>query len=189
MRYVLVFATAALAIAGCARNEGEQAAPEPPAEATAPEASSAEVSRTAMLAPTQGNQASGSLTLTAHDGGVMITGQITGLEPNSEHGFHVHENGDCSAPDASSAGSHFNPTNQPHGDPSGDAHHAGDAPNIRADAQGTAEVNIHMEGVTLGDGGPNDIAGRAIVVHEKADDYTTQPSGDSGARIACGVIG
>lgn len=141
----------------------------------------------ATLKATAGNTASGMLDLTQTTGGVKITGAIRGLSPNSHHGFHVHENGDCSAPDAKSAGGHFDPTHYPHGKPMGPPHHAGDMPNIDADAKGVATVDVTVNGVTLG-GGPTSVLNRAIVVHENADDYKTQPSGDSGSRIACGVI-
>ncbi len=141
----------------------------------------------ATLKATAGNTANGMLDLTQTTGGVKITGTIRGLSPNSHHGFHVHENGDCSAPDAKSAGGHFDPTHYPHGKPMGPPHHAGDMPNIDADAKGVATVDVTVNGVTLG-GGPTSVLNRAIVVHENADDYKTQPSGDSGSRIACGVI-
>ena len=144
--------------------------------------------RHASLAPTKGNEAKGDLTLTQRDGAVEISGQLTGLKPNTEHGFHIHENGDCSAPDASSAGAHFNPTNQPHGKPGSGAHHEGDMQAVRSDDSGVASVDVRAIGATLGDGSPADVVGKAIVLHEKPDDYTTQPSGDSGDRIACGVI-
>jgi Cu-Zn family superoxide dismutase len=141
----------------------------------------------ATLAPTQGNKAAGTVELIPVDGAVRLTGTITGLEPNSEHGFHVHEKGDCSAPDASSAGGHFNPTSQVHGNPASPPHHAGDTPNLLADAQGNAQVNATLEGVTVGSG-PNDLLGKALVLHAKVDDYKSQPAGNSGSRIACGVI-
>ncbi len=92
------------------------------------------------------------------------------------------------APDASSAGGHFNPTNAQHGDPHSGMHHGGDMLNAKSDAQGVAQVDVVASGVSLGSGAPNDVRGKAIVMHEKRDDYKTQPSGDSGARIACGVI-
>ncbi len=164
------------------------ATPAPPETVTSPGTPQVPEAR-ATLAPTQGNQAAGQLTLIAEDaGGVRVIGAIQGLAPNSVHGIHIHEKGDCSAPDASSAGAHFNPGDEPHGDPEGTAHHAGDMPNITADAQGNAMVSLHVPGVGLGGDGPGDAMGKAIVVHEKADDYKTQPAGDSGARIACGVI-
>ena len=105
---------------------------------------------------------------------------------------HIHQNGDCSAPDGSSAGDHFNPTGAPHGNPTGDdagaQHHAGDMPNVTADDKGNARVDLRVQGVTLGDGGENDVLGKAVIVHADADDYSSQPSGNAGARIACGVI-
>jgi Cu-Zn family superoxide dismutase len=101
----------------------------------------------------------------------------------------VHEKGDCSAPDASSAGGHFNPTSQPHGNPkAGGPRHLGDMVNLRADAKGTAKVDVAIEGAGLHTGRPNDVVGKAIVVHQKPDDYKSQPSGNSGNRVACGVI-
>lgn len=143
----------------------------------------------AELAPTQGNRARGTLTLSPDNRGLRISGSIANLRANGEHGFHVHAVGDCSAADASSAGDHFNPGNHNHGNPmSGAARHAGDMPNIKADARGTATVSFRLAGVTLGDGGEADVLGKAIVVHADADDYASQPAGNAGARIACGVI-
>jgi len=117
-----------------------------------------------------------------------LTGSLQGLKPDSEFGFHIHEKGDCSAPDASSAGAHFNPTNAQHGNPQGESHHAGDMLNAKSDAQGSAQVDTIANGVSLDSGVPNGVRGKAIVLHEKADDYASQPAGNSGARIACGVI-
>ena len=143
----------------------------------------------ATLQPVGDTTANGRLLLTADANGVRITGSIVGLAPNAEHGFHVHEVGDCGGDGASNAGGHFNPTQQPHGNPvGGTTHHAGDIPNLMSDAQGNASVEVVVPGLTLGDGGANDVMGKAIIVHEKRDDYATQPSGDSGARIACGTI-
>jgi superoxide dismutase, Cu-Zn family len=142
----------------------------------------------AQLAPTQGNTVSGSLALTAVEGAVRISGAIQGLKPTGEYGFHIHEKGDCSAPDASSAGGHFNPTNAQHGNPAGETHHTGDMLNARSDENGVAQVDSQAKGATLHSGQPTDVLGKAIVLHEKADDYTTQPSGNSRSRIACGVI-
>lgn len=140
------------------------------------------------LVATAGNSASGSLTLATEGGGVRITGELAGLAAAGEHGFHIHENGDCSAADASSAGGHFNPTAMPHGRPDSGQHHAGDMYNIVADAEGKARVDSLAMGVVIGGGGSTDVTGKAIVLHTKGDDYTSQPAGDSGDRIACGVI-
>lgn len=142
----------------------------------------------ANLAGASGSLVSGKLTLMPMGGGVHVNGDIGGLVPGSSHGFHVHEKGDCSAADASGAGGHFNPTGNVHGKAEASMHHAGDIDNILADASGVAHVNAHLMGVTLGGGASDDIAGRALVVHAAPDDYQTQPSGNSGARIACGVI-
>src|SRR3546814_10339309 len=130
----------------------------------------------------------GKLSMTPMGDGVHITGQIGGLGAGQTHAIHVHEKGDCSAADASSAGGHFNPTGSPHGRAGTPTHHAGDMDNLTANAQGVADVNIHLAGVTLGGGAANDIAGRAVIVHAAPDDYTSQPSGNAGARVACGVI-
>jgi len=116
-----------------------------------------------------------------------VTAHVAGLTPGA-HGFHIHEKGDCSAPDGTSAGGHFNPGAQAHGRSGHGAHHAGDTDNIVADAKGVARIDAHVSGVTLGGGAANDIAGRAVIVHAAADDYTTQPTGNAGARVACGVI-
>jgi Cu-Zn family superoxide dismutase len=140
------------------------------------------------LAPTAGNSVAGSLTLTAVRNGVRVEGRITGLAPGSTHGFHIHEKGDCSAPDGSSAGGHFNPTGMAHGNPVIPPHHAGDIPNQIADAQGAVKVEVIVNGVSLGTGAANDVVGRSVIVHAERDDYTSQPAGNSGARVACGVI-
>ena len=159
-----------------------------PADAPPPAAEPPAAGATAQLTPTSGHTASGTLALAAEGDSVRLTGTLQGLPPNSEFGFHIHEKGDCSAPDASSAGGHFNPTNAQHGNPQGAAHHAGDMLNAKSDASGAAQVDVVATGVSLTSGQPNDVHGKAVVLHEKADDYASQPAGNSGARIACGVI-
>ncbi len=146
------------------------------------------IEASATLAPTEGHNAAGTVTLRAQPDGVHIVGRLEGVTSGTTHGFHVHEVGDCSAPDASSAGPHFNPAGHAHGHPGQGEHHVGDMPNLVADDAGVLQVDVTIPGATLRDGGSNDIAGRALVLHAQADDYVTQPSGDSGARIACGVI-
>jgi Cu-Zn family superoxide dismutase len=143
---------------------------------------------TVNLASASASLVSGKLALTPMAGGVHVVGTVGGLAPGSAHGFHVHEKGDCSAVDASTAGGHFNPAGMPHGRAGSGPHHAGDMDNIVADADGVAQVDVHLMGVTLGDGGADDIAGRAFVVHGAPDDYTSQPAGNAGPRVACGVI-
>jgi len=140
---------------------------------------------TATLAPTAGNTTAGSVTFTQNGDKVTVNAKLTGLAPGG-HGFHIHEKGDCSAPDAMSAGGHFNPTGKPHGAPDAD-HHAGDMPMLQADASGNATLTTDLKGIGIGSG-PGDIVGKAVIVHKDADDYKTQPTGNSGARVACGVI-
>ena len=183
MRALLIALTASSALAACSSTP-----PAAPATPAAPPAQSTAQSARANLASASGSLVSGQLTFAPMGDGVHLSGTVGGLPPNSTHGIHVHEKGDCSAADASSAGGHFNPTASAHGRASAPAHHAGDMDNIVANADGVAQVNIHLMGVTLGGGAANDIAGRALVVHAAPDDYATQPSGNSGARVACGVI-
>jgi Cu-Zn family superoxide dismutase len=141
---------------------------------------------TATLAPTAGNAAAGTVTFMQHGDKVMVSAKVSGLAPGG-HGFHIHEKGDCSAPDGMSAGGHFNPTGKPHGAPDAADHHAGDMPMLQADASGNATLTIELAGLSIG-GGAADIVGKAVIVHKDADDYKTQPTGNSGARLACGVI-
>jgi superoxide dismutase, Cu-Zn family len=141
---------------------------------------------TATIAPTAGNAAKGTVTFTQQVDKVTVTAQVSGLSPGG-HGFHVHEKGDCSAPDATSAGGHFNPTGKPHGAPDAGEHHAGDLPMLQADANGNATLTADVSGLAIG-GGAGDIVGKSVAVHKDVDDYKTQPAGNSGARIGCGVI-
>jgi Cu-Zn family superoxide dismutase len=144
-------------------------------------------SAVATLSPTQGNSASGTVTFEGVDGGVAVVARVKGLKPNSVHGFHVHEKGDCSSPDGSSAGGHFNPAGAPHGPQEG-PHHAGDMPALRSDANGMAEAKFTLVGLSIGSG-QADVLNRAVIVHAQPDDYKTQPTGNSGGRIACGIVG
>lgn len=140
----------------------------------------------AVLHPTKGNTTSGIVWFETVEGGIKVTAHVSGLSPG-HHGFHIHEYGDCTADNATSAGGHFNPTNMPHSGPSAGKRHIGDLGNIEADKNG----NAHLEVVDplLSFSGPNSIIGRGVIVHEKADDLKTQPTGDAGGRLACGVIG
>jgi Cu-Zn family superoxide dismutase len=141
------------------------------------------------MAPASGSQVSGQVAVSRSAGGILFQGRLANLAPGSEHGFHVHEIGDCSAPDASSAGDHFNPSSSVHGNPLDGRHHAGDLPNLIADGKGELLIDVVSRDLELGSGSVADIAGRALVLHAQPDDYTTQPAGASGERIACGVIG
>lgn len=162
----------------------------PPAPMTDPAADTSMPAAAAMatLAATEGNTAGGELRFEADNGGVRISGQVSGLTAGREHGFHVHETGDCSAPDATSAGGHFNPADTAHGRVGAGEHHAGDTNNLTADGQGMATVDARLEGATLGDGSATDVIGRGVIVHADPDDYATQPTGNAGGRLACGVI-
>lgn len=140
----------------------------------------------AELKPTTGNATAGTVRFVQHGDVVMVMGRISGLKPGQEHGFHVHEKGDCSSGDGMSTGGHFNPTGKPHG-PQDSDHHVGDLPALKADAAGNAAVQFHLLGVTVGSGA-TDIVGRGLIVHAQPDDYKTQPTGNAGARIACAVI-
>jgi Cu-Zn family superoxide dismutase len=141
----------------------------------------------AQLQPKSGSAVAGTISFSPQGQQLRVVARVSGLTPNQEHGFHVHEKGDCSAADATSAGGHFNPTARPHG-PQGMPHHGGDMPSLKADAEGKVDTSFVIDGVALGTGGATDLVGRAVVVHAKPDDYTTQPTGNSGGRIACGVI-
>ncbi len=146
----------------------------------------------AVLYPAEGEKITGLVTFTEVADGVRVDANITGLTPG-KHGFHVHEFGDCSSADgsaaaASAAGDHFNPAKQPHGAPDAAERHEGDMGNIEADASGIAKLNYIDHTLSLHDG-EKSVIGRSVIVHAKADDLKSQPSGDAGARIACGVIG
>lgn len=120
--------------------------------------------------------------------GVRFEGLVSGLPPNGKHGFHVHAKGDCSAPDATSAGDHFTPVGKKHGSPGDPQSHAGDLGNITADAKGVARVEIDASRLTLNGNVPLTIDGKSLLVHAKPDDFKSQPSGAAGERIACGII-
>ena len=140
----------------------------------------------AVLYPTQGSSVKGTITFTKTGDGVQVEGEVTGLTPG-KHGFHVHEFGDVTSPDGTSAGGHFNPTGHKHGAPDSDERHAGDFGNIEAGQDGTAKVSFVDKKITLD--GATSILGRGLVVHAKADDLKSQPSGEAGDRVAVGVIG
>lgn len=141
----------------------------------------------AALKPTQGSKAFGEATFEQVGDKVRVVVFAQGLKPDQEHGLHIHEAGDCSAPDAMSAKGHFNPTGKPHGHPTSAERHAGDLPALKADKQGRARIEVEVDVITLR-AGPTSIIGRSVIIHADPDDYKTQPTGNSGARIACGVI-
>ncbi len=142
---------------------------------------------TATLESTKGNAAKGEVSFAQVGDKVVVTAAITGLKPNAEHGFHVHEMGDCSSGDGLSAGGHFNPLAKPHAAHGSAAHHAGDLPSLKADAYGNASLRFETGALAVGSG-PTDVVGRGLIVHRDPDDFTTQPTGNAGPRLACAVI-
>jgi Cu-Zn family superoxide dismutase len=170
MRICLTASLLALSIAGVAH-----AAP----------ATNAEVE----LKPTAGSTTTGSVRFKQQGDQLQIDADIAGLAPGV-HGFHIHEKGDCSAPDGTSAGGHFNPGSTQHGGPQNAAHHGGDFGNITADASGKATLHLSVptSQISLDSGAANSIIGRGVIVHADADDFVTQPTGNSGKRLACGVV-
>jgi Cu-Zn family superoxide dismutase len=141
----------------------------------------------AQLQATTGNSTSGSASFVQAGGKVLVSGEVRGLKPNAEHGFHVHEKGDCSSGDGMSTGGHFNPAGAPHGNHGMGVHHAGDLPSLKADASGVARFSFESSTIAVGSGA-NDIVGKGLIVHRDPDDYKTQPTGNAGPRLACAVI-
>jgi Cu-Zn family superoxide dismutase len=174
---------------GCSSPKQESAqsgaADQGTAESMPQGAPAAAVAAVCELAPTAGNQVEGTVTFTPGPDGITVRAVVTGLTPGL-HGFHIHEFGDCSAPDGSSAGGHLNPDGMPHGGPDSPQRHEGDLGNLEADSTGTAHYERTDRHIALE--GETSIIGHAIIVHAQADDFTTQPTGAAGARVACGVI-
>ena len=141
----------------------------------------------AKLEPTKGNSVSGLVQFAQRGDKVVVSGEIVGLAPNSEHGFHIHEKGDCSSGDGMSTGGHFNPTGKAHGAHDQSEHHAGDLVSLKADTSGVAKFSFESTSITVGSG-VTDVFGHGLIVHRDADDFKTQPTGNSGPRVACAVI-
>jgi Cu-Zn family superoxide dismutase len=140
----------------------------------------------AVLHPTEGNDVHGIVLFEHTADGVQLTADVSGLAPG-QHGFHIHALGDCSAPDGTSAGGHFNPEDMPHGGPLVAERHVGDMGNLGADSTRSAHYQRTDRLLTLN--GPHSIIGRAVIVHAEPDDMRSQPTGAAGGRVACGVIG
>jgi Cu-Zn family superoxide dismutase len=169
MRKIFVLAAVAAALSAC------QSTPD-----VAPRA-------TAALQPTKGNKAFGEATFEQVGDKVRVVLFAQNLPPEREVGFHIHEAGDCSSGDGMSAKGHFNPFGKPHGNPQSSERHAGDLPALKVAKNGRARLDVTVEGISIGQG-PGDIVGRGLIIHADPDDYKTQPTGNAGARIACGVI-
>ncbi|MBI3376355.1 MAG: superoxide dismutase family protein [Betaproteobacteria bacterium] len=170
MRKVFLALAIAVALSGCAgtgTGEGPRA--------------------TAQLQPTKGNSTSGIVEFVQVGSKVRVSANVTGLKPGQEHGFHVHESGDCSSGDGMSAKGHFNPHGKPHGHGGTTERHAGDMPNLKADANGNASTSVELDVIAVA-AGPASVVGRGVIVHVQPDDYKSQPVGNAGARMACGVV-
>lgn len=168
-KHVWAMACSVAFVSGCAMMEEK----EPTASAT--------------LEPRSGSNVRGTVTFIQQGDVVRVSGTVTGHSKGPK-GFHIHAMGDCSAHDAMSAGGHFNPTNSKHGGPYSDIKHAGDLGNINFNAAGEAKFNFVVGDISVRSGRPNDIVGRALMVHAQADDLKTDPTGNAGGRVACGVI-
>jgi|SRR5687767_9848011 superoxide dismutase, Cu-Zn family len=142
---------------------------------------------TAQLQPTKGNKTFGEATFEQVGDKVRVVVFVQGLKPDQEHGLHIHEVGDCSSGDGMSTKGHFNPFGKPHAAHNSPNRHAGDLPSLKANKQGRANVQVDLDIITV-TAGPASVVGRGLIVHADPDDYKTQPTGNAGARLACGVI-
>lgn len=142
---------------------------------------------TATLEPRSGSSMGGQGTFTRDGNRVVLVLDVTGV-PAGTHAVHLHEKGDCSAPDASSAGPHWNPTEEPHGEWASTPHHLGDVGNLEVDEGGKGTLRLSTDRWEVGTGGAHDIVGKALVVHATRDDFVSQPAGAAGGRIGCGVV-
>jgi Cu-Zn family superoxide dismutase len=169
MKKILAVSVAAVLLAAC------ETIPDEPLRATA------------QLVPTKGSKTFGEATFEQAGAKVHVTVFVQGLKPGQEHGLHIHEVGDCSSGDGMSTKGHFNPHGKPHGQPTSGERHAGDLPALKAGKDGRAKIDVEMDVITVGPGAAS-VIGRGLIVHAQPDDYKTQPTGNAGARIACGVI-
>lgn len=144
-------------------------------------------SATANLQPTRGNATAGTVQFVQVGDVVKVSGSVSGLKPGAEHGFHIHEKGDCSSGDGMSTGGHFNPGGKPHGHHGKGDHHTGDLPSLKADANGVATFSFESPSIRVGSSA-HDVVGKGLIVHRDPDDYSTQPTGNAGPRLACAVI-
>jgi Cu-Zn family superoxide dismutase len=174
-----------LALGACAPEE-EAVEPEAPAPEAVEEAAPAELVAVAALQPRADQTVVGTMTFTEGADGVTIVARFE-QAPSGTHGLHIHEVGDCSSDDFKSAGGHFNPTGMPHGSPDDAERHAGDLGNIEVGEDGVGELTLVSDMITVAEG-ESSVIGRGVILHEKADDFETQPTGDAGSRLACGVV-
>ena len=183
-RWLALAAVLSLVAAGCAKKE-EVATPQP-AEAPMVEPAEESMVAVAELAPRADTSVTGMVKFSQQGDSVSITAHIEGAPPGM-HGFHIHEIGDCSSDDFKSAGGHFNPSDTVHGGPDNPDRHEGDLGNIEIGEDGSGHLELTSSLITVSEG-PNSVVGRGVILHEKADDLVSQPTGAAGSRIACGVV-
>lgn len=189
----LLILSAALVFTACASNkpkptdEPSDTAPMEETTAAETQADSATSSANASLEPKSDTTTTGTANFTQSEGKVTLELTVENA-PEGTHAVHLHETGDCSAEDASSAGGHWNPTGSQHGRFGENGFHLGDIGNLEVAADGTGKLTFSTDHWSIGSGEENDITGKAIIVHAGVDDFTTQPTGNAGGRIACGVV-
>jgi len=187
IKFLTVIIILAIFLPGCQQNTERQMPPASSDTSDTAMNSQPEITKAvAELHGTKGNNVTGTVTFTKEANGIRVVADVTGLEPG-KHGFHIHEYGDCSSDDGSSAGGHFNPDNVKHGASTDSVRHVGDLGNIEAGQDGNAHLEITDS--LLSFSGPHSIIGRGVIVHGGEDDLTSQPSGNAGPRVACAVIG
>lgn len=180
--------TIMLMIVSCAGQSDMEQTSDMPESSNQMDSSEEEITElVSILHPTVGNDVNGVVRFFETDEGIRVVAEVYDLAPNSTHGFHIHEYGDCSALDGTTAGGHFNPFDAEHGGPDSEERHVGDLGNITVDQNGFAQLDITDSMISFD--GPASIIGRGIIVHEGEDDFETQPTGAAGSRLSCGVIG
>ncbi len=186
-----VLVIAGVGVGGCKKESDEplvqesetaNAAPTPAMEATP--MMTTQVAAAQLSGP---GGVGGVVSFTQEAGDVHVVAKVQGAKPGS-HGIHLHAGGVCEPPDFKSAGDHFNPTGAPHGGPDAAQHHAGDFGNIEVGTDGNGQLDLTTTMLSVGDGGPGDVVGKAVILHGGQDDLTSQPSGNAGPRVACGVV-
>lgn len=189
MRNLILAIFVAMALSACAQfkkkaeNKNANTAPQTTATPATPIVAT---KAQAVLKPSINSKVKGIIHFSEDGDKMKIETLVEGLKPGP-HGFHIHEVGDCSKADFSSAGGHFNPAHSGHGSLDSKKRHAGDLGNLMADTKGKANVTFTVEGLTV-QPGPNSIIGRSVIIHNDKDDLKSQPAGNSGPRVACGVI-
>ena len=178
----------AVVVVGCSRPGDDQAdAAATPATAEPTETSQPRTA-TAALEAKSDSSLTGTAVFTEQEGSITLSVELQNADPGV-HAIHLHEVGDCSAADGTSAGGHWNPTSEDHGKWGSPPHHLGDLGNVTVSEDGTGVLELVSMGWSMGTGETNDIVGKAVIVHAGEDDFTSQPTGAAGGRIGCGVIG